>query len=100
MLDFPQQIRASAKRRWRQLAVAVAAASVAALATGASASADTPTDPPPVTVLTHGNSGEGDFFVTPAVFLRFAGAASASVVEKHTRGDVDGLGELEGVKHA
>jgi len=66
MLDFPQQIRASAKRRWRQLAVAVAAASVAALATGASASADTPTDPPPVTVLTHGNSGEGDFFVTPA----------------------------------
>jgi HME family heavy-metal exporter len=41
-----------------------------------------------------------DFFVTPAVFLRFARAASASVVEKHARGDVDGLGELEGAKHA
>lgn len=41
-----------------------------------------------------------DFFVTPAVFLRFAGDASASVVEKHARGDVDGLGEPEGAKHA
>ena len=29
------------------------------------ASADTPTSPPPVTVLTHGNVGKGDFFVSP-----------------------------------
>ena len=40
-----------------------------------------------------------DFFVTPAVFLRYAGAAATSVVEKHARGDVDGLGELEGANH-
>jgi Arylsulfotransferase (ASST) len=58
--------RAKLARRWRPLAAALAAASVAALATGASvASADTPTSPPPVTVLTHGNVGHGDFFVSP-----------------------------------
>ncbi len=34
-----------------------------------------------------------DFFVTPAVFLRFAGPASARVVEAAQRGDVDGLGD-------
>ncbi|MBS1887655.1 MAG: arylsulfotransferase family protein [Actinobacteria bacterium] len=52
-------------RRGRRLAAALAAAAIAALATGAAASADTPTSPPPVTVLTHGNVGNGDFFVSP-----------------------------------
>lgn len=58
--------RARLARRWRHLAATLAAASVAALAAGApAASADTPTSPPPVTVLTHGNVGKGDFFVSP-----------------------------------
>ncbi len=57
---------ASLPRRWRHLAAAFAATAVAALSGGASiASADTPTSPPPVTVLTHGNAGHGDFFVSP-----------------------------------
>jgi hypothetical protein len=52
-------------RRWRLL-LTLATVVVAALALGASvASADTPTAPPPVTVLTHGNVGKGDFFVSP-----------------------------------
>ena len=58
-------VRRTVSRRRRYLV----AASVAALATGASlassAAADTPTSPPPVTVLTHGNVGNGDFFVSP-----------------------------------
>jgi hypothetical protein len=59
-------VRPRLGRRWRHLAVAVAAVVAAALTTGASAaSADTPTSPPPVTVLTHGNAGRGDFFVSP-----------------------------------
>ena len=58
--------RVKIARRWRHLAAGVAATAVAALAVGASsASADTPTSPPPVTVLTHGNVGQGDFFVSP-----------------------------------
>ncbi|HTT94370.1 MAG TPA: arylsulfotransferase family protein [Solirubrobacterales bacterium] len=54
--------------RRRRLAAAVAIVSLAALAGGAAtagvATAD-PTAPPPVTVLTHGNAGNGDFFVSP-----------------------------------
>jgi hypothetical protein len=58
--------RAKLARRWRHLAGGAAAAVAVALAAVApSASADTPTSPPPVTVLTHGNLGKGDFFVSP-----------------------------------
>ena len=63
--SFPLNPRKRVTRRLRQLTAALAAASVAALSTGAVASADTPTAPPPVTVLTHGNVGHGDFFVSP-----------------------------------
>ncbi|HEY2714967.1 MAG TPA: arylsulfotransferase family protein [Solirubrobacterales bacterium] len=53
-------------RRLRRAALALAALGVAAFGAGApAASADTPTSPPPVTVLTHGNVGHGDFFVSP-----------------------------------
>ncbi len=59
--------RRTAARR-RRLAATFAIASLAALAGGAAtagiASAD-PTSPPPVTVLTHGKVGNGDFFVSP-----------------------------------
>jgi hypothetical protein len=55
-------------RRWRRSSAAVVAAFIAALAgTAALASAalaDT-TTPPPVTILTHGNVGHGDFFISP-----------------------------------
>ena len=44
--------------RWRRVVLSLAAAVVAALA-------DAPTTLPPVTVLTHGNVGKGDFFVSP-----------------------------------
>jgi hypothetical protein len=47
------------------LAVALAATLGAGAATAGPALADTPTAPPPVTVLTHGNVGRGDFFVSP-----------------------------------
>jgi hypothetical protein len=58
--------RAKLARRWRRLVAGVAATAVAAFAVGAtSASADTPTPFPPVTVLTHGQVGHGDFFVSP-----------------------------------
>jgi hypothetical protein len=61
----PRPARRSFSRRWR-LAASLAATSLAALAVGASsAAADAPTAPPPVTVLTHGNVGRGDFFVSP-----------------------------------
>ncbi len=61
-----RNMRKRFQSRWRQLATAVAATAVAALAAGASsAGADTPTSPPPVTVLTHGRVGHGDFFVSP-----------------------------------
>jgi hypothetical protein len=57
--------------RWRRLVLSLAATVVAALGTGGavagSALADTPSalPVPPVTVLTHGNVGKGDFFVSP-----------------------------------
>lgn len=67
--SFPRSLRTRLARRWRRLASPVVAASIAALATAAAgasaAAADTPTSPPPVTVLTHGNIGTGDFFVSP-----------------------------------
>jgi hypothetical protein len=60
---------ASQAPRWRRLVLSLAATVVAALATGGavagSALADAPTALPPVTVLTHGNVGKGDFFVSP-----------------------------------
>jgi hypothetical protein len=57
-----------AARRWRRSSAAVVTAFIAALAATAAASssalADT-TAPPPVTILTHGNVGHGDFFISP-----------------------------------
>jgi hypothetical protein len=57
-----------AARRWRRSSAATIAAFVATLAASASlassAVADT-TAPPPVTILTHGNVGHGDFFISP-----------------------------------
>jgi hypothetical protein len=57
-----------AARRWRRSSAAVVAAFIAALAGAAaiasSALAD-PLPPPPVTILTHGNVGHGDFFISP-----------------------------------
>src|SRR5882757_6395861 len=62
------KLRKRAAARRRRLAAAFAIASLAALAGGGIsagiATAD-PTSPPPVTVLTHGNAGKGDFFVSP-----------------------------------
>jgi hypothetical protein len=67
--SFPQSARRRVTNRWRRLAGTVAATAVAALATGAlaagPAAAAEPTAPPPVTILTHGNVGQGDFFVSP-----------------------------------
>jgi hypothetical protein len=62
---------ASPTPRWRRLVLSLAATVVAALGTGGalagSALADTPSTlpVPPVSVLTHGNVGKGDFFVSP-----------------------------------
>ena len=62
------KLRKRAAARRRRLAAAFAIASLAALAGGGIsagiATAD-PTSPPPVTVLTHGKVGNGDFFVSP-----------------------------------
>jgi hypothetical protein len=62
------KLRKRVAGRRRRLAATFAIASLAALLGGAAtagvATAD-PTAPPPVTVLTHGNSGKGDFFVSP-----------------------------------
>jgi hypothetical protein len=73
--SFPLGLRTRLAQRWRRFAAPVVAASLAILATGgvgaSIAAADTPTSPPPVTVLTHGNIGNGDFFVSP-----FGGTAS------------------------
>jgi hypothetical protein len=55
-------------RRWRGPRATLAAAFLAVLAltgaTAATAAAD-PTSPPPVTILTHGRVGHGDFFISP-----------------------------------
>jgi hypothetical protein len=61
----PQRTKAA---RWRRLAASVAATALAALAGGAAVASTAladPTSPPPVTVLTHGDAGKGDFFVSP-----------------------------------
>jgi hypothetical protein len=61
----PQRTKAA---RWRRLAASVAATALAALAGGAAVASTAladPTSPPPVTILTHGNVGKGDFFVSP-----------------------------------
>ena len=58
-----------AAQRWRRSSAAVVATFVAALASSAlstaPALADPPTSPPPVTILTEGNVGHGDFFISP-----------------------------------
>jgi hypothetical protein len=60
--------RGAIERRWHRPRAALAAAVIAALAaagfTVATAAAD-PTSPPPVTILTHGRVGHGDFFISP-----------------------------------
>ncbi|HTR75557.1 MAG TPA: arylsulfotransferase family protein [Solirubrobacterales bacterium] len=61
---IPDQRRTSGGR-WRRLTASLAIVVAAALATGVSAASADPTAPPPVTVLTHGNVGHGDFFVSP-----------------------------------
>ena len=66
--NIPSRAPRSAPRRWRQAlrAVAMTALAVAIpLAAAAAATADTPTAPPPVTILTEGNVGNGDFFISP-----------------------------------
>ena len=63
----PRALR-STPRRWHRAlrAVAMTALAVAIPLAGAgAATADTPTAPPPVTILTEGNVGNGDFFVSP-----------------------------------
>ena len=70
MSENTPQRTGSRPRRWRPLVAAVAVTALAALVTGvAAAGADapttTPTSPPPVSILTHGNVGNGDFFVSP-----------------------------------
>jgi hypothetical protein len=58
-----------AAQRWRRSSAAVVATFVATLASSAlstaPALADPPTSPPPVTILTAGNVGHGDFFISP-----------------------------------
>jgi hypothetical protein len=54
--------------RWRRSSAAVVATFVAALASSAISTAPAladPTSPPPVTILTEGNVGHGDFFISP-----------------------------------
>ena len=55
-------------RRWRRSSAATIAAFVATLAATASVASSAAADataPPPVTILTHGNVGHGDFFISP-----------------------------------
>jgi hypothetical protein len=63
------KIRRAAPRRLRRLLAAAASASIAALAIGGAlagpASAETTLPIPPVKVLVYGNTGDGDFFVSP-----------------------------------
>jgi Arylsulfotransferase (ASST) len=70
MQENPPQRSGARPRRWRRLVAAATATALAALVTGigtagADAPSATPTSPPPVTILTHGNVGNGDFFVSP-----------------------------------
>ena len=48
-----------------RIVAAIAATALGAAVAAVPASADTPTSPPPVNILTHGNVGQGDFFVSP-----------------------------------
>src|SRR6185312_4747797 len=64
----PSNPRTRGAGRRRRLLATFAIAALAALggsAVAASGAAADPTAPPPVTVLTHGNAGNGDFFVSP-----------------------------------
>src|ERR1700753_1423754 len=64
----PSMLRKRGAARRRRLAAPFAIAALTALVGGAAsagiATAD-PTSPPPLTVLTHGDAGKGDFFVSP-----------------------------------
>jgi hypothetical protein len=58
----------SRAHRWRRATIAALTAAVAAIplaALAASPAAADTTTPPPVTILTHGNVGHGDFFISP-----------------------------------
>ncbi len=63
----PHSLRRGVRRRLRAgaFAAALAAALGAGAAAAGSAVAVTPSSPPPVTILTHGLVGHGDFFVSP-----------------------------------
>ncbi|MBS1864255.1 MAG: arylsulfotransferase family protein [Actinobacteria bacterium] len=64
----PSNPRAAGAGHRRRLLATFAIAALAALGGGAlaaSGAAADPTSPPPVTVLTHGDPGNGDFFVSP-----------------------------------
>jgi hypothetical protein len=70
MPEIPDpHVSSKAAQRWRRSSAAVVATFVAALASSAlstaPALADSPTSPPPVTILTEGNVGHGDFFISP-----------------------------------
>lgn len=70
MAEIPNPIPPSrAAQRWRRTSAAVLVTFVAALASSAleaaPALADPPASPPPVTILTEGNVGHGDFFISP-----------------------------------
>jgi hypothetical protein len=61
--------RSTTARRWHRPRAALAAAFLATLAvagvSASTAAADPPNAPPPVTILTHGRVGHGDFFISP-----------------------------------
>jgi hypothetical protein len=60
--------RSTTARRWHHPPTALAAALLAILAVagvGAATAAADPSAPPPVTILTHGKVGHGDFFISP-----------------------------------
>jgi hypothetical protein len=61
----PRTRGAGRRRRLLATFVAAALAALTGSAFAASGAAADPTAPPPVTILTHGNSGSGDFFVSP-----------------------------------
>jgi Arylsulfotransferase (ASST) len=69
MSEIPtSNVPGGAARRWRRSSAAVVAAFIAALAGMAASATSALADPlptAPVTILTHGNVGHGDFFISP-----------------------------------
>ncbi len=66
--SIPSRALRKAPHRWRRALRVVAAAVLTAVVPAAAAApavADTPTAPPPVSILTEGNVGHGDFFISP-----------------------------------